>query len=51
MNTISEQMGFTLSQCDAPVSLRSGIEIIFVMEDNKDEGYETTHRSNWNSFV
>lgn len=27
MNTIARQMGFTASQCDAPLSVQSGIEI------------------------
>lgn len=45
INTISEQMGFTLSQCDALVSPQSGIEITSVMEDKEDRGYAIIPRS------
>lgn len=32
MNTIARQMGFTASQCDAPLSVQSGIEVAPAMQ-------------------
>lgn len=51
MNTISEKMGFILSQCDAPVTAQSWIEIIFVREDREDKGYETIRGSHTEVYV
>lgn len=43
MNTTSEQMGFTLSQCDAPVCAPRRIETISVVEDKEDRQVTFLH--------